>query len=57
MENAFKICFVLIPFLILRSVSIVDIKYLETMRLDLLTTIQTSAMIANGPEWELYVAT
>jgi hypothetical protein len=54
MENALKICFALIPFLILRAVSIVDIKYLDSLKIDFPTTIQTSVIVANGAEWELY---
>lgn len=57
MENAFKMFFTLIPFLILRVVSIADIEKLGSMSLELLTTIETSTIIANGPEWELYFST
>jgi hypothetical protein len=55
MEKPFKVCFVLIPFLILRAVSIVNIKYHELMSLNLATNIQASVITANGQE--LYVAT
>lgn len=57
MENAFKIYFALIPFLILRSVSIVSFYKLGPMTLDLVTPMQTSVIVANGSNWDLYVAT
>ena len=57
MEKAFKIWFALIPFLILRAVSIVSFYQLGPMTLNLDYPILNSVIISNGSNWDLYVTT